>query len=358
MAGAVVIMAGGTGGHIFPGLAVAEALRQADVPVYWLGTPRGLENRLVPAAGLPLLHVTVSGLRGRGVLGWLQAPFRIFKAFWQARAILRRRAPRCVLSLGGYAAGPGGLAARWLGIPLIVHEQNRRPGLTNRWLARWAKTVCTGFDATFPGRPNTVVTGNPVRAAIRALPAPQQRLAGRQGPLRVLVLGGSQGARFLNEKVPAMLALLAAEQRPEVLHQCGANGVPVAREAYAQYSVAARVEPFIDDMAAVYAWADVVICRAGALTVSELMAAGVASILVPVPHAVDDHQFANGQVLSEAGAAMLVRENQWDPTALSACFKRWHGQRDELLRMGSAARALDRGDAAAQVARMCLEVSP
>ncbi|GAB4188023.1 MAG: undecaprenyldiphospho-muramoylpentapeptide beta-N-acetylglucosaminyltransferase [Wenzhouxiangellaceae bacterium] len=352
--GGVMIMAGGTGGHIFPGLAVAAALRDQQVPVHWLGGPRGLENQLVPAAGIELQRVAISGLRGRGALGWLAAPFRILRAVIQARRILRRCQPGCVLSMGGYAAGPGGLAARWLGIPLVVHEQNRHPGLTNRWLARWASRVCVGFDGTFPASQHSEVTGNPVRQSIAALAAPEQRFAERQGPLRLLVLGGSLGARFLNRQVPAMLAMIEPDQRPVVRHQCGARGEQETRDAYQQSGLTATVEPFIDDMAAAYEWADVVICRAGALTVSELMAAGLGAVLVPYPHAVDDHQAANGSVLSEAGAALLMRENDWDSAALAKQVGNW--TRPRLQTMATAARALHPGDAAGRVAAICQEV--
>ena len=353
----VMIMAGGTGGHIFPGLAVADALQDRGATVSWLGSAHGLENQIVPESGLPLFNIQVKALRGKGALGWLLAPLRIAKAVLQARRVLREARPSCVLSMGGFAAGPGGLAARWLGIPLVVHEQNRRPGMTNRWLARFAKTICTGFAGAFDASIKHIVTGNPVRAEIRQLPAPEQRMAERSGALRVLVLGGSLGARFLNTKVPSVLARMAGETELEVLHQCGKRGVQEAREAYQKVDVSARVEPFIDDMAAVYCWADVVICRAGALTVSELMAAGVASILVPLPHAVDDHQYANGETLSQAEAGVLVRQSQWEAQQIANTLLQWSQQRQQLQTMASAARALHPGDAAAQVAELCLEVT-
>lgn len=356
MAGPTLIMAGGTGGHIFPGLAVADALQAQDLPVCWLGTPQGLENQLVGAAGVPMLHVQVQALRGKGGLGWLMAPFKLARAVWQAVGVLRRVRPGCVLSMGGYVAGPGGVAARLLGVPLVVHEQNRRPGLTNRLLSGWAQRVCEGFAGTFPQQARVVHTGNPVREKIRALAAPAQRYQGRQGALRIVVLGGSLGARFLNQKVPEMLAHWPQDQRPEVLHQCGKRGVVETREAYQQHQVSARIEPFVDAMEAVYGWADLVICRAGALTVSELMAAGLPAVLVPFPHAVDDHQYANGEVLAEAGAALLIREADWDSAQLAKQLQQWQ-QRETLVAMAEAARRLDCGDAARHVAQICQEVA-
>jgi UDP-N-acetylglucosamine--N-acetylmuramyl-(pentapeptide) pyrophosphoryl-undecaprenol N-acetylglucosamine transferase len=353
----VMIMAGGTGGHIFPGLAVADALQQHGAAVSWLGSAHGLENQIVPESGLPLFNIQVKALRGKGALGWLLAPLRISKAVLQARRVLRKAQPSCVLSMGGFAAGPGGLAARWLGIPLVVHEQNRRPGMTNRWLARWASVVCTGFAGAFDAAVKHLVTGNPVRAEIRALPEPTTRMAGRSDTLRVLILGGSLGARFLNTQVPSVLAQLAAQAPLEVLHQCGKRGVQEAQNAYREAGVSARVEAFIDDMAAVYGWADVVICRAGALTVSELMAAGVASILVPLPHAVDDHQYANGETLSQADAGLLVRQSQWNKQQIADTLTAWSQDRQQLQTMANAARRLHPGDAAAQVAELCLEVA-
>lgn len=353
----VLIMAGGTGGHIFPGLAVAAALRDCKAKVSWLGTPQGMENQLVAQAQIPMHHVRVSALRGKGLTGWLKAPFKILAAVLQARRQLKNINPQCVLSMGGYVAGPGGLAAKWLGIPLVVHEQNRRPGLTNRWLARWAQRVCVGFAGTFPASQNSIVTGNPVRHSIRDLTTPEARYTARQGVLNVLVIGGSLGARFLNQKLPELVASLPAELRPQIRHQCGKRGLDEARAAYAEQGVEADVVPFIDDMAMAYGWADLVICRAGALTVSELMVAGVAAVLVPFPYAVDDHQYANGQCLQEAGAALLIRESEWDSQALAAQLTDWGRNRSALLAMAQAAKSLDQGDAAQQVAQICLEVA-
>lgn len=356
--GPVLILAGGTGGHIFPGLAVAEALRARAVPVLWLGAEGAMETRLVPAAGVELRTLKVGGLRGRGVRALLAAPWRVGRAVLGAMAVLHRERPRAVISFGGYAAGPGGLAAWLLRRPLLVHEQNRAPGLTNRVLSRLARRVLTGFPGTFTERRGEWV-GNPVRPAIHAVPAPAERLAGRSGPVRLLVLGGSQGAQALNAALPTFLAALPADARPEVLHQCGERHADAARAAYAAAGVAARVEPFIADMAAAYAWADVAVCRAGALTLAELCAAGLGAVLVPFPAAVDDHQARNAEVLVEAGAARMVREGEGfaarladalspltDPSAEASARRR---------AMAEAARGLARPRAAEAVADGCLQ---
>lgn len=347
----VMIMAAGTGGHIFPGLAVASELSRAGAEVIWLGTPGGLENRLVGQADYPMEHIRIGGLRGRGLLGWLAAPWRVLRATWQARGLMLKRRPHCVLSMGGYVAGPGGLAARLLGIPLIVHEQNAIPGLTNRLLRKLAQRVLTGFPGALKGG---VAVGNPVRADIAALPPPAQRFAGRQGPLRLLVVGGSLGARVFGRVLPQALALLPEAQRPEVLHQAGRE-LEFTRQAYAEAGVQGEVVEFIDDMASAWGQADVALCRAGALTVAELAAAGVAAILVPYPHAVDDHQYDNALYLSDARAGWLVRESE-----LSAEWLAEHLtglKREDLLLAAGHARTLAQADAAALVARACTEVA-
>lgn len=344
-------MAGGTGGHIFPGLAVAAALRARGVPVAWLGSRRGLENRLVPGAGIELVTIAVAGLRGKGVLALLLAPLALLRALLQALAVLRRLRPRCAISFGGYAAGPGGLAAWLLRCPLLVHEQNRIPGVTNRVLAKLSRRVLSGFPDALP---RAEWLGNPVRAVIAGLPPPPQRLADRAGPLRLLVLGGSQGARALNAGVPAALATLAGKAAIEVRHQCGERLVDAARAAYAGTAVAVSLEPFIEHMDEAYGWADLVVCRAGALTVAELAAAGVASLLVPFPHAVDDHQTRNAEWLVEAGAAELLPEGPGLEAALAGRIGALALDRGALSRMAQAARALARADAAERVADACL----
>jgi UDP-N-acetylglucosamine--N-acetylmuramyl-(pentapeptide) pyrophosphoryl-undecaprenol N-acetylglucosamine transferase len=357
MSGPVLITAGGTGGHVYPALAVARALQEIGVPVVWLGTRRGLEARVVPEGGIRIEWLSVTGLRGKGALGWLLAPFRVARGVWQALGVLRRQRPRLVLGMGGFVAGPGGLAAWLLRRPLVIHEQNAVAGLTNRLLARLAGRVLQGFPGTFPQARGALHTGNPVRADIAALAPPQARLAGREGPLRLLVLGGSQGALALNRVLPQALAALPAEARPEVRHQAGAGRAADCREAYATAGVEATVEPFIEDMAQAYAWADVVVCRAGALTIAELTAAGVASVLVPYPYAVDDHQTINAHHLVAAGAAMLIPQGQLDAAGLAGLLAEFARRRERLLAMAVAARALARPQATAEVVRQCLELA-
>ena len=335
----VVILAGGTGGHIFPGLAVARALRARDVPVLWLGSAGGMETRLVPADRFAIETIAVRGLRGKGLRSLLAAPFRLLRAVWQATRVLRARKPRAVLSFGGFAAGPGGLAAWLLRRPLLVHEQNRAPGLTNRVLARLARRVLTGFPGSFPGRKEEAV-GNPVRAEIAALPAPAERFAGRSGALRLLVLGGSQGARAINETVPRIAAVLRNEGIDlDIRHQCGEKLLDDARAAYAKAGVAANVEPFIRDMAQAYGWADLVIGRAGALTIAELCAAGVGSLLVPFPGAVDDHQARNAEYLAERGGGEWFRQDNKLEASLRDRLRVLAGDRARLLALAQAARA-------------------
>lgn len=351
MNGPVLIMAGGTGGHIFPGIAVAHELLQRSVPVVWLGADGGLETRLVPQHHLPLETIAISGLRGKGVLTMLRMPWRLLRAVLAARRVLKRHAPRSVLALGGYAAAPGGIAARLARIPLVVHEQNRIAGVTNRLLARGAQRVLTGFSGVFP---HAEWVGNPVRASIAALPAPAVRYAARTGALRVLILGGSQGAQSLNAAMPAVMRQFAPAA--QVRHQCGGAHLDNTNAAYLAAGIEADVVPFEQDMAAAYAWADLVICRAGALTLAELAAAGAPAILVPYPHAVDDHQTKNAETMVAAGAARLVAEGPDFIKRLgSACAQM--SDRETLARMGAAARTLAKPDAAARIADACMEVA-
>ncbi len=363
-------MAGGTGGHIFPGLAVAEDLRRRGVDVSWLGAEGGMETRKVPGQGIALDTVRIAGLRGKGVAGWLALPFRLGRAVRDAGRVMKARRPACAVSFGGYVAGPGGLAAKLRGIPLVVHEQNRIPGMTNKALSRMARRVLQAFDGALAG---AETVGNPVRAEVAALPAPDDRWAVREGPARLLVTGGSQGARALNELVPAALALLASRPGPgasapagdamslgsipavEVRHQAGERSVEDTLARYAEHGVAAEVTPFIEDMAGAYAWADLVVCRSGALTVSELAAAGLGAVLVPFPHAVDDHQTANARVLADAGAAHIAQEKDLDAAALAALLAPLLADRGETLRMARAARDVAVPDAAATVAEACMQ---
>ena len=347
-----MIAAGGTGGHVFPGLAVADALRAAGWRVVWLGSESGMEAALVAARGYELAAVKFSGLRGKGPLALLLLPLRLLVAFWQsARAILAKR-PDVVLGMGGYMSFPGGMMAALLGRPLVIHEQNSVAGLTNRVLAVLADRRLVAFPGAL--RDATYV-GNPVRADIAAIPDPKERYRGRSGSLGALVVGGSLGAKALNEIVPRALALLPAATRPAVTHQSGAQHLESLKAAYAAAGVRADMRAFIDDMAAAYASCDLVVCRAGATTVAELAAAGVPAILVPFPHAVDDHQTSNAQFLSEAGAAVLIPQDELTPERLAALFAGL--DRPRLSEMAERARALGRPDATDAVARACMELA-
>jgi UDP-N-acetylglucosamine--N-acetylmuramyl-(pentapeptide) pyrophosphoryl-undecaprenol N-acetylglucosamine transferase len=350
----VLIMAGGTGGHVFPALAVARALRLRNERVVWLGTERGIESRVVPPEGIPLETVRVQGLRGKGVRSWLLAPLRILVAVADAVRVVRRCRPKVVLGMGGYTAGPGGLAAWLLRRPLVIHEQNAVAGLTNRLLAGFAREVLEAFPGSFSASVKTRVTGNPVRADIAALPPPAVRFAGRRGPLRLLVLGGSQGARALNESVAAAIALLPPDQRPDVRHQAGEATRPVAEAAYRAAGVAARVVPFISDMAEAYGWADLVLARSGALTVAELAAAGVGAVLVPFPAAVDDHQTRNAAWLVEAGAATLLPQSELTAIRLATELRTYLDHRDLVLTRAERARSMALPQATDMIVGACL----
>ncbi len=349
----VMIMAGGTGGHVYPALAVAHELKTRGHEVVWMGAPDSFEARVVPPQGFPIEFIRVSGLRGKGVVKVLLAPLLIARAMLDAWAVLRRQAPAAVLGMGGYAAGPGGLVARLWGVPLVIHEQNAVAGLTNRWLARLAQRVLQAFPDTVAG---AATVGNPVRSAIQDVAAPAARLGARSGPLHVLVIGGSQGARALNERIPEALALLPAHQRPEVWHQ-GGRTLAVAQEAYRRAGVDATLEAFIDDMASAYAWADLVVCRAGASTIAELAAAGCGAVLVPFPAAVDDHQTRNGAYLVSRGAAVLVAEAQLTGESLARTLRALLADRAALLAMAQAARAAAWPRAEASIADAVLEAA-
>ncbi len=346
----VMIMAGGTGGHVYPGLAVADELRTRGIPVVWMGTRKGIEGRLVPEAGIDVDWLSVSGLRGKGVLSLILAPFNLVAACMQAMHILMKHKPCAVLGMGGFVSGPGGLMAWLLRMPLLIHEQNAVPGLTNRMLARLAKVVMQAFPGSF--KTGAIHVGNPVRRAIASLPSPEQRMKNRTGPLRLLVFGGSLGAARLNEVVPQALAKIPEAARPEVIHQAGSKNFEQARVNYANLKIKASVEPYIDDMAASYAWADLVICRAGAMTIAELAAAGVASILVPYPFAVDDHQTANARYLSDHNAAVLLPQDKLDVDLLVEVFTSI--TRDKALNMANKARQLGMPEATRLVAEQCV----
>jgi UDP-N-acetylglucosamine--N-acetylmuramyl-(pentapeptide) pyrophosphoryl-undecaprenol N-acetylglucosamine transferase len=351
----VLIMAGGTGGHIFPGLAVAEVLRKRNVPVRWLGAEGGMETRTVPAAGIDLDVVAITGLRGKGLMRWVKMPFMLLRAVWHARRLLEANRPSCAVSFGGYAAAPGGIAAWTKGIPVLVHEQNRIPGMTNRLLTRFARKILQGFPGTFPQDTSAIDSGNPVRHEVAAIADPQTRLAGRSGPVRVLITGGSQGAQVLNTVVPGALKLLSPTVSIEIRHQAGAKRVNEALEAYKEADINADIQPFISDMAEAYTWADLVICRSGALTVAEIAAAGVASVLVPFAYAVDDHQTRNAEYLADAGAAVILAQSTLEPQILADTLKPLLSDREVLLTMATAARSKALPDAAEKVVEACQE---
>ena len=349
----ILIMAGGTGGHVFPALAVADELRSRGVPIVWLGTRNGIEARVVKQAGYQIEWLSITGLRGKNTVTLLLAPVRLFMACAQAFRVLWQRRPCAVLGMGGFASGPGGLMAWVMRRPLIIHEQNAVTGLTNRILSHLAGHVLQAFPDTF-GKPAMTV-GNPVRKEIQQLSDPKLRLSGHTGALRVLVIGGSLGAVRLNEIVPQAISRMAAGARPEILHQTGLANLDATRECYQQHGVEARIEAFIDDMAEVYGWADLVICRAGAMTVFELAAAGVASILIPYPHAVDDHQTANAEYLVKAGAAVVMQQHELSSEWLSDTISRLTLERDTLIRMAVAARNMAKPNAANEVADICMQ---
>ncbi len=352
-----LMMAGGTGGHVFPALATARALEEKGHQVYWLGASGGMEQRLIGETDIPLSLIHISGLRGKGKLALVLAPFRLMRALGEAFTIMRRIRPDCVVGMGGFVTGPGGVAAWLTRTPLVIHEQNAVAGLTNRLLVRFAKTVLEAFPGSFGGDVITRCTGNPVRTDLAQLPTPEQRLAERNGRLRVLVVGGSLGAQVFNQQVPAALAQMAEGDRPDVRHQCGEKNLDAARSAYEQAGVEARLEPFIKDMAEAYDWADVVLCRSGALTVSELCAAGVGAILVPFPHAVDDHQTQNGQQMVQAGAALMISQSRLTPDGLAETLEDLAKDRSRVMNMAKAARSLARPDATERVVNYCLEAA-
>lgn len=349
----VLIMAGGTGGHVFPALAVADELRLRGIPVIWLGTKAGIESRLVPQAGYSIEWMSITGLRGKNTLTLLLAPVRLIIACWQALAVLLRRKPSAVLGMGGFVSGPGGLMAWLLRKPLLVHEQNAIPGLTNKILARLATVVLQAFPGVFR---HAITTGNPVRQPICKIEKPETRLAHSRhnSSLHLLVIGGSLGAVKLNEVVPQALAKIESSHRPLVIHQTGLKNIDSARTNYSEAGVEAKVEAFIDDMASAYEWADLVICRSGAMTVFELAAAGIASILVPYPYAVDDHQTFNARYLEQAGAAVIKQQHELTADWLVEMIQDFSANREKLVDMAMAARKLAMPGSAKSIADACL----
>lgn len=347
----ILIMAGGTGGHIMPGLAVAEHLRLEGWRVAWMGNADGMEAKLLAGRGYETAWIRFGALRGKGIVRKLMLPINLLRGMWQARREIKRIEPDVVLGFGGYVTFPGGLVALLSGIQLVLHEQNSIAGLANKLLARFAKRVLTGFPDVLP---NGEWCGNPVRPEIAALPEPASRFAERSGRLHLLVVGGSLGAQILNETLPQAMALVPSDERPEVVHQSGEKHLDALKSCYESAGVRANAVAFIDDMAGAYEWADLVICRAGALTVAELSAAGVASILVPFPAAVDDHQTANAHFLSKAGAAILLPQTELSAEKLSQLHTLSRGQ---LLQMAEKARELAKPDATAVVANVCMALA-
>lgn len=352
----VLIMAGGTGGHVFPGLAVARELHEHGIAVEWLGTQKGLEARLVPEAGIPIHYISISGLRGKGVMAKLLMPFRLLRAILQAGSFIRQVKPDLVLGMGGFVSGPGGIASWLLRCPLVIHEQNAKAGLTNKWLANIATKVLEGFPGTFRQRAKIITTGNPVRQEIAALPAPLQRSLTPGQPLRLLVIGGSLGAAALNDLVPRAVATLPVAERPEIYHQTGDKQYVTTQQNYADRGVNATVKPFIADMDKAYGWADVVLCRAGALTIAELCAAGLGAILVPYPYAVDDHQTANANYLVKHDAAILMQQTELTDETFLAIIKELSASPLKRKAMAQAAYDLRKVDATSNVFKICGEI--
>jgi UDP-N-acetylglucosamine--N-acetylmuramyl-(pentapeptide) pyrophosphoryl-undecaprenol N-acetylglucosamine transferase len=348
----ILIMAGGTGGHIFPALAVADVLRAQGWNVVWLGAPNSMEAELVPKHGYPIRLVNFSGVRGKGLLRLVSLPMQLWRACVQSAAVIREVRPDVVLGMGGYITFPGGVMARLLGKSLVIHEQNSVAGLSNKLLAKVAQRVLSGFPDVLP---KARWCGNPVRAEIAQLASPATRFSSRTGKLKVLVVGGSLGAQALNEAMPKALALIPEATRPELIHQTGKKHFDSVQALYSGAAVSGQIQAFVDDMAGAYAEADVVICRAGALTVAELAAAGVASILIPYPHAVDDHQTHNAQFLSAQGAAILLPQSALNAVTLARYLQDL--DRTKLLSMAVAARALAKPDAAISVAKVCEELT-
>ncbi len=353
----VLVTAGGTGGHVFPALAAAKAFQEKGIQVRWIGTKQGIEAKVVPANNIDIDYVDVSGVRGQGVARLIWAPLKIAKAVWNVMSIARQFKPDLVLGMGGFVTGPTGVAIWLSGKPVFVHEQNAVAGFTNKLLARVATKVFQAFPGAFPLGEKVETTGNPVRQEIAELEHPARRYASREGALRVLVLGGSQGAVALNEVVPKALAKLRNMVQFEVRHQAGDKNLAAAAACYKEADVKAEVIPFIDDMAQSYAWADLVICRSGALTVSELAAAGVASLLVPYPHAVDDHQTRNGEYLSNTGAAVLVQQRELSDIYLANLINKQLSDRAVLADMAVKARALAMTHATEKLVQRCIEVA-
>ncbi len=347
-----LVMAGGTGGHIFPGLAVAEGLRERGWRVHWLGAPGSMESRLVPPKGFPLETIDFGGVRGKGPLTLALLPLRLLRAFWQALQVVRRVQPDVLVGLGGYITFPGGMMGTLAGKPLVLHEQNSVAGMANKVLAGIADRVFTAFPGALS---KAEWVGNPLRSAFLQQPAPEQRLSARTGPMRVLVVGGSLGAKALNDTVPQALALIPAPERPQVLHQSGEKQIDALRASYQAAGVQAELTPFIDDTAAAFAEADLIVCRAGASTVTEIAAVGAAALFVPFPHAVDDHQTSNARFLVDAGAAWLVPQHELTPAGLAQRLREL--RRDQLMQMAIKAKQMEKTQAVGAVVAACEQLA-
>ena len=352
----VLIAAGGTGGHVYPALAVADYLREKNVKVTWVGTEKGLEHRIIPAAGIPLEIISISGLRGKGLLNLFFVPLKLVLAIAQVIKVFIKVKPDAVLGMGGFVSGPCGLAAFILRKPLYLHEQNAIPGLTNKVLRHLATTTMQAFPNSFKNN-NIITMGNPIRKNISDLTKPEERMAKRDDNIRLLIIGGSLGAQALNENVPQALSELSNELQANVWHQTGKNKLDATVKKYKSLNVEAKVTEFIENMAEAYEWADLVICRAGALTISELANAGIAAILVPYPHAVDDHQTANAAYLTNVDAAILIPQEQLIPKLKESITELLQAGRTKLIEMAKAARELSKPNATQEVAEVCLGVS-
>jgi UDP-N-acetylglucosamine--N-acetylmuramyl-(pentapeptide) pyrophosphoryl-undecaprenol N-acetylglucosamine transferase len=352
----LMIMAGGTGGHVYPALAVAQTLRSDGVDIFWLGTREGIEARVVPENKIDVEWISISGIKGRGLFALLTAPFKIVYAMYQTAVIIYRRRPEAALGMGGFVSGPGGLTARLLMVPLLIHESNAVVGLTNKWLAKIANEVMVGFPDVLKNSRHYHYVGNPVRQSIAALPAPEQRLKEHTGKLHLLVVGGSLGALVLNETVPAALTTMDTAIRPVVRHQAGRGKLEATAEIYQELGVEVSCSEFIEDMAAAYEWADLVICRAGAMTVAEIAAAGVAAIFVPYPYAIYDHQTLNARFLADKNAALVIPQERFSDENLAAVLVELANDRPVLMGLSRRARKNAKTDATRRVAELCNEV--
>lgn len=354
----ILIMAGGTGGHIYPALAVANCLRDRGIPLLWLGTKTGLEAKIVPQQGLKLLTINIGGLRGKGIMRWIASPLLIFMAIIQSVIVLGKYKPAAVLGMGGFVSGPGGIAAWLMRVPLCVHEQNAIAGMTNRILAPFARLVMEAFPGTFSNSTNANMTGNPVREDITGIAIPEERFRNRGvSCLRILVVGGSLGAKALNEVVPEALSILGEGSNFQVKHQTGVKHLDSTKALYQSLGISIEPQAYIDDMAAAYEWADLVLCRAGAMTVAEVAAVGVAAVFVPYPYAVDDHQTVNAHYLSDEGGAILIQETELTGKALAQLFRDFSLKRDSLVKMANISRSLSRPKATDHVADLCMGVA-